>query len=341
MSAFGEGSSIAMSVARQSAMLAQAGLSPVLAALKWPDTTERQAFRTLNGRHRQHLIVKALMQGVSVDFTPALLAGVVTTATLNCNTLAPTVTLTLDKGNSALWERQIAQVLAQRWHRPERIEEIVLQQSDILSFLTLGLPVAGDTHPWLTTLLDAVFEMAFRVVAEMKHAFAMPRPHELSPDVAPVIRTPSHGSFPSGHATEAFAAAAVLSAVFPDRAPHLRQMAARIAMNRSFGGVHFPIDHYAGAMLGDALGGLAARRALGLNIFKDATVKLALQTSLPEVTATLPALVPPLVPALVFEADVTVERFAHDSPVLQMPAPAGPAPSGVLAHLADLVRDEL
>ena len=61
--------------------------------------------------------------------------------------------------------------------------------------------------------------------------------------------------FPSGHATEAFAAAAVLSALFPARAAYLRLMAARIAMNRSFGGVHYLVDHHAGAMLGDLWAG--------------------------------------------------------------------------------------
>ena len=62
-------------------------------------------------------------------------------------------------------------MLSQKWHRDDRMAEIVLQQTDILSFITQGLPIAGDTHPWLMVLLDAVQEMAFRVAAEFKDAF--------------------------------------------------------------------------------------------------------------------------------------------------------------------------
>jgi hypothetical protein len=140
----------------------------------------------------------------------------------------------------------------------------VLQQTDIHSFLGLAVPIAGDTHPWLMVLLDAVQDVAFRAATQMKDHFRMPRPDAMIGDLAPVVRTPSHSAFPSGHATEAFAAASVLGALFPDRAPLLRQMATRIAVNRAYAGVHFPVDHHAGAMLGDLLANEILRRLFGL-----------------------------------------------------------------------------
>lgn len=85
-----------------------------------------------------------------------------------------------------------------------------------------------------------------------------------------MIRSPAHRSFPSGHATEAFAAAAILSATFPAYTAHLRQMAARIAMNRCFAGVHYPVDQYAGDLLGDLLGGLVVHKVFGKTSFKAA-----------------------------------------------------------------------
>jgi membrane-associated phospholipid phosphatase len=192
--------------------------------------------------------------------------------------------------------------------------------------------MAGDTHPWRTTLLNAVFDMAFRVATEMKHFFAMPRPDELSPDIAPAIRTPSHGAFPSGHATEAFAAAAVLSALYPTYTQHLREMAARIAMNRCFAGVHFAVDQYAGAMLGDVLGGIAVQRALRLNPFSPSGM-----------TPSFSATKDPTSPGVT--SDTTVEKFAQGSPILGLKsgesAPTTPpAPTGVLAQLGALVFEE-
>jgi hypothetical protein len=78
-----------------------------------------------------------------------------------------------------------------------------------------------------------------------------------------MIPTPGHGSFPSAHATEAYAAATVLIALverwdsFTDRdnrVAMLRGLAERISVNRTVAGVHYPIDSCAGAVLGTAIG---------------------------------------------------------------------------------------
>ena len=103
-------------------------------------------------------------------------------------------------------------------------------------------------------LLDAASDLVLMVVAEFKNIFAFPRPFMLAPDINPVIQTPNHGSFPSGHATEAFCLATILGTMFPDREEQLRLIAARIALNRGFAGVHYPVDHLAGAILGEVLG---------------------------------------------------------------------------------------
>jgi len=100
----------------------------------------------------------------------------------------------------------------------------------------------------------------------MKALLPMNRPEVLAGDVAPVIQTPAHSAFPSGHATEAFAAAAVLGALYPARLGQLRRLAARIAVNRGFAGVHYPVDHLAGAMLGDMLGAHVVEKVFGVTM---------------------------------------------------------------------------
>jgi hypothetical protein len=78
-----------------------------------------------------------------------------------------------------------------------------------------------------------------------------------------MLTTPGHGTFPMGHATQAYAVAHVLKSLLklnPAKPVHARvieqleRQAARITTNRVIAGVHFPVDSMAGRMLGVALG---------------------------------------------------------------------------------------
>jgi hypothetical protein len=82
----------------------------------------------------------------------------------------------------------------------------------------------------------------------------------------PMIPTPGHGAFPSAHAAEAFAVATVLEGLLETETAKghyaspanlkrlLFKQAERIAVNRTIAGMHFPIDSYAGAALGETVG---------------------------------------------------------------------------------------
>ena len=64
-------------------------------------------------------------------------------------------------------------------------------------------------------------------------------------------------SFPSAHAANSFAMAAVVSWRFGRVAPLLYFFAAAVAYSRVYVGVHYPLDSLAGAVLGALLGRLA------------------------------------------------------------------------------------
>ncbi|MGH7903390.1 MAG: phosphatase PAP2 family protein [Candidatus Dormibacteraceae bacterium] len=66
-------------------------------------------------------------------------------------------------------------------------------------------------------------------------------------------------SFPSGHASGSFAAAASLAAFYPRQAPALLATAAAVGLSRVYLGHHFPSDVIAGAALGTGVGLLGAR----------------------------------------------------------------------------------
>jgi len=86
-----------------------------------------------------------------------------------------------------------------------------------------------------------------------KEIWNRPRPPVVDPRVKPAAAFSTSGSYPSGHATQAFVQAGLLAAVFPEQREALREHARLIAWSRVIGGVHYPSDIVAGQILGDRL----------------------------------------------------------------------------------------
>jgi len=97
-----------------------------------------------------------------------------------------------------------------------------------------------------------------------KELFDRARPPVHDPAFQAAVSVPGSPSFPSGHATTAFAAATALAVLSPRlRVPALA-VAAAVALSRVYLGVHYGLDVLAGAVLGTMVGvGVAlALRAL-------------------------------------------------------------------------------
>lgn len=142
--------------------------------------------------------------------------------------------------------------------RQERLSEILGELGPQYVLWTAVADLSPQRTPRTLELIDCGLRLTSSVVQRFKHQFACPRPIEYSPLVQPVIQTPGHRSFPSGHATQAFFVARLLKLLAGARCSaimeeQLQAQAARIAQNREVGGVHFPVDSMAGCLLGDTL----------------------------------------------------------------------------------------
>ena len=95
-----------------------------------------------------------------------------------------------------------------------------------------------------------------------KHIFSRPRPIMVLHDVRIVDGALFSHSFPSGHTTTAFAAAAAFSVFLPRFRYVLIFLACLTGLSRVYLGVHYPFDVVYGAVLGWVIG-LGSARLIG------------------------------------------------------------------------------
>ena len=184
--------------------------------------------------------------------------------------------LNLDAPGRDILKGQLELVAAYADLRGDRGAEILSQTGLPVPFWAAITGLLEHRHKKTLQLLAMAFALANQVEMRFKQIFAVVRPVELSPQIQPMIPTPGHGAYPSGHATEAFSAATVLNALLRAARPgkkhqdghaatevQLQRQAYRIAVNRTVAGVHYPVDSAVGRVLGTLLGELMVARCSG------------------------------------------------------------------------------
>ena len=114
-----------------------------------------------------------------------------------------------------------------------------------LAYLATGL----ETYDLLLVPWAAV-AASWTVAEGAKFFFNRARPFIYDTGIAPLIKTPSSSSFPSGHSATAAAGAITLSAIYPAFAPAFLISGFLVALSRVYLGVHYPFDVLAGIFIG-------------------------------------------------------------------------------------------
>ena len=117
------------------------------------------------------------------------------------------------------------------------------------AFLLTGLRPSHLLIPWVAVAAS------WTLAEGVKYLFNRARPYISDTEIAPLIKTPSSSSFPSGHSATAAAGALTLSAVYPSFSPALLLSGFLVALSRIYLGVHYPFDVLAGLLIGAATAG--------------------------------------------------------------------------------------
>jgi membrane-associated phospholipid phosphatase len=171
--------------------------------------------------------------------------------------------VTLHRPSAALLQSQCRHVAEYAALRDERQAEILSQLGFPTAYFAMILGLHAAEHKHTMELVTATQVVAAHAAMVLKLSLAVRRPDQVDGRLQPIIPTPGHGSYPSAHATEAYAVLTVLEALTAawgtladrdGRVRMLRGLAERIAVNRTVAGVHYPVDSWAGAVLGQAVG---------------------------------------------------------------------------------------
>jgi undecaprenyl-diphosphatase len=112
------------------------------------------------------------------------------------------------------------------------------------AFLLTGLEPSHLLIPWTAVAAS------WTVAEGAKYLFDRARPFIWDTEIAPLIKTPSSSSFPSGHSATAAAGALTLSVLYPPFAPAFVLAGVLVVLSRVYLGVHFPFDVLAGVAIG-------------------------------------------------------------------------------------------
>jgi len=140
---------------------------------------------------------------------------------------------------------EIRQLIGDVHLRNARLPEIFAQADDFSPYWANMLMVTPGSRPKTWLMITTMMLIGTLVSMKYKDLHKQPRPAQVYPALMPVIQTPGHPSFPSGHALQCDLIADCMARAVPAFKQPARALAERIARNREIARVHFPRDRQA------------------------------------------------------------------------------------------------
>jgi len=91
------------------------------------------------------------------------------------------------------------------------------------------------------------------IIMGLKNRYNRVRPYHYDKTIKPSIEPPKHPSYPSGHSTQAYFIALLLSEKYPENKLEYIKIADRIAKNREYAGVHYNSDTVYGKQVAEKI----------------------------------------------------------------------------------------
>ncbi|MCK1275631.1 phosphatase PAP2 family protein, partial [Bradyrhizobium sp. 61] len=137
--------------------------------------------------------------------------------------------------------------------RKRLADEIVDQDVRLVGYFAQVLMLSPSAHPNTIKILEMADHVGLMVAVYYKLRFNRGRPQQVWPGLFPMVASPWHASYPSGHSLESHLMALALGEIIPGAKSALRALAARIGKNREIAGVHYPSDTAAGKAIAEAV----------------------------------------------------------------------------------------
>tara|TARA_R110002012_G_scaffold7936_2_gene36760 strand:+ start:161067 stop:161939 length:873 start_codon:yes stop_codon:yes gene_type:complete len=142
--------------------------------------------------------------------------------------------------------------------RQEFANEIAAQVNGTELYWSNAFMIGIENKPNSTILMAVAMAVGQLVGMHFKDHWNRARPVQFAPSLMPIIPTPAHPSYPSGHALQAYLTMHLLSAAAKASEgdalhDYFASFAERIAVNREIAGVHFPTDKLESADLAEQI----------------------------------------------------------------------------------------
>ncbi|MEM5474119.1 phosphatase PAP2 family protein [Hoeflea sp. AS60] len=153
-------------------------------------------------------------------------------------------------------QAEIDELLAKQFNhtdREARRHDIMEERFEVSPKFKRCLLFSAASHPRTCEIVTAMVITGRPIIFYFKDRFNRARPSQMFAEIEPMIDVPGHPAYPSGHSFQSHLIAHALSDMAPLAREHMFAIAASVAENREWAGLHYRSDSQEGRNLAHRL----------------------------------------------------------------------------------------